>query len=200
MSSPGNQQNSTSEDGLLPVAQDSVAEPNGVNDPAPVAVPEVEEAKVAEDPIAPTETSMPAPIADNQEDIFDEPEVDNTPVFDDEDNGIDAPVEERSVEDELDEILGEHNLFETLQQNGGLASQATRLWTDNTGRYQCKARLLLAAGRSITLVKSNGAKKEVSLSRLSNEDLHFVRDQVSAYNEVLASDSALEKIALLMRK
>ena len=192
---------SSEEQSLAPVAEDFATDSTAINDPAPVAVPEVEESVIAEDPIAPIEESVPNAIEDKTDDIFDEPELDSSPSNDggeiDESN---IPVEGESVEDDLEDIFGDHKLFKTLKQDGGLASQSVRLWTDNTGRYQCEARLLITAGRTITLVKSNGAKKEVSLSRLSEKDLLFVQRQALAYNDLLASDSAIEKIALLMKK
>ena len=55
-----------------------------------------------------------------------------------------------------------------------------RLWTDNTGKYQVRARLLVVGDRYVRLLKETGKTTTVPFSRLSGSDLAFVQHQVSS--------------------
>ena len=55
-----------------------------------------------------------------------------------------------------------------------------RLWTDNTGKYQVRARLIVVGDRYVRLLKETGKTTTVPFSRLSGSDLAFVQHQVSS--------------------
>lgn len=52
---------------------------------------------------------------------------------------------------------------------------AVRLWTDNTGKYQVRARLVAVTATHVRLLKENGKFTTVPYGRLSQSDLAFVR-------------------------
>jgi hypothetical protein len=55
-----------------------------------------------------------------------------------------------------------------------------RVWTDNTGKYQVRARLIVVGDRHVKLLKETGKTTTVPFSRLSGSDLAFVQHQVSS--------------------
>jgi hypothetical protein len=58
--------------------------------------------------------------------------------------------------------------------------QAMRLWTDNTGKFQVRARLVSVADGKARLLKENGHFTTVPFTRLSAADLAFVQRQMPA--------------------
>lgn len=62
----------------------------------------------------------------------------------------------------------------------GEESSPMRLWTDNTGKYQVRARLVVVGDRYVRLLKETGKTTTVPFSRLSGSDLAFVQHQVSS--------------------
>ena len=56
-------------------------------------------------------------------------------------------------------------------------ANALRVWTDNTGKYKINARLVTIGESSVRLLKDTGKYTTVSLDRLSEDDLEFVRRQ-----------------------
>ncbi len=52
-----------------------------------------------------------------------------------------------------------------------------RVWTDSTGKYQVRARLVEIADGKVRLLKESGRFTTVPLARLSTADLAFVRRQ-----------------------
>ena len=67
-----------------------------------------------------------------------------------------------------------------LREAGGLASNEMRLWTDNTGNFSCRGRLVRFLDGQVRLLKDNGRTTTVPLARLSTGDLEFVQRQASA--------------------
>lgn len=55
-----------------------------------------------------------------------------------------------------------------------------REWVDNTGTFNCQARLVRFLDGKVQLLKDNGRTTTVSLSRLSENDIRFVERQASA--------------------
>ncbi|MCG8451407.1 MAG: hypothetical protein MI725_17715 [Pirellulales bacterium] len=180
--------------------------PTLAEDPPPIAETELP-AEAAEAPIP---DPSPAPVEQPADELFEpteepaeEPaadvEVEETPVeeemppFEVETEEEDTPQEEESSE--FDDLFGQQEFFRILQQNGGLASKATKLWIDDTGKYQCEARMLQVTPEAVVLVKPGGAQKAVPLTRLSDDDLRFVQQQVSAKRELLARRAVTEKFA-----
>ena len=60
------------------------------------------------------------------------------------------------------------------------SGQAMRLWTDNTGKFQVRARLVSVLDGKVRLFKENGHFTTVALARLSAADLAFVQHQAPA--------------------
>ncbi len=55
-----------------------------------------------------------------------------------------------------------------------------RTWTDNTGKYHVRARLVIVGERYVRLLKDTGKYTTVRMERLSGSDLAFVQRQVSS--------------------
>jgi len=72
------------------------------------------------------------------------------------------------------------------------AAATMRLWTDNTGKHQVRARLVALLDGKVRLEKETGRFTTVPLTRLSVADLAFVRDQTP----VLASAGAEQTASL----
>jgi hypothetical protein len=80
-----------------------------------------------------------------------------------------APVgaeETKALEDEADKLFGESG-----------TAEAMRLWTDSTGKYHVRARLVVVGPSYVRLLKENGKHTTVAFERLSRADLAFVRQQ-----------------------
>lgn len=60
------------------------------------------------------------------------------------------------------------------------ASEGMRLWTDNTGEFQVRARLVVVGKTHVRLLKDTGKFTTVPYSRLSQTDLAYVRTQSDA--------------------
>jgi hypothetical protein len=57
------------------------------------------------------------------------------------------------------------------------AREPMRLWTDNTGKFQVRARLLVILDGKVRLLKDTGRTTTVPFNRLSKGDLAFVHHQ-----------------------
>jgi SLA1 homology domain 1, SHD1 len=64
-----------------------------------------------------------------------------------------------------------------LAANQPAADDGMRLWTDNTGKYHVRARLVLVRDGKVRLQKETGRFTTVPFERLSVADLAFVRRQ-----------------------
>ena len=86
--------------------------------------------------------------------------------------------------DKKEDKKSEKDLFgalpSILRETGGLASNEMRLWTDNTGNFSCRGRLVQVLNGHARLLKANGHTTTVVLGRLSARDLEFVNRQASA--------------------
>jgi hypothetical protein len=60
------------------------------------------------------------------------------------------------------------------------AAAEMRLWTDNTGKFQVRARLVKVLDGKVQLLKETGRTTTVPLDRLSAADLAFVERQAEA--------------------
>ena len=49
-----------------------------------------------------------------------------------------------------------------------------RMWTDNTGSYKTRGRLVVIAKTHVRLLKDNGKYSTVPLERLSKADIDYV--------------------------
>lgn len=71
----------------------------------------------------------------------------------------------------------------TLLLNSASAGQtATRFWSDNSGSFSTEAELMKINPTSVTLKKTNQVVIEVPFSRLSKNDLAFVKHEISLLN------------------
>lgn len=86
--------------------------------------------------------------------------------------------EEKPKAEEKDPLFG--SAPSVLHEAGGLASSEMRLWTDNSGNFTCRGRLVRFYEGQVRLLKENGRTATVPLARLSTGDLEFVNRQASA--------------------
>jgi len=88
-----------------------------------------------------------------------------------------APAEpSKEVEDLFSEPTGPMAAAEPKTD----AADGMRLWTDNTGEFQVRARLVVVGKTHVRLLKDTGKFTTVAYSRLSQTDLAFVRTQSDA--------------------
>lgn len=153
---PSTSESSTSE----PAADDLFGEPADAGSTEGTATPAEGEATPAEDTSTPAESGT-------EETPSETPAEEAAPA-----EGA-APAEESS-----DDIFGPSSAV--LREPGGLASEETRLWVDNTGRFSCRGRLVRFLDGQVRLLKDNGRTTTVPLYRLSTNDLAFVHRQASA--------------------
>jgi uncharacterized cupin superfamily protein len=91
-----------------------------------------------------------------------------------------APVEKVAVE----EVPSETSVDETPSFDSSAASEASdqademRTWTDNTGKYTVRARLVQVLDGKVRLQKESGRFTTVSFERLSKADLALVQNRV----------------------
>jgi hypothetical protein len=64
--------------------------------------------------------------------------------------------------------------------SGEIARGEMRTWTDDTGKYSARAEYLHGAENEVRLQLENGKKLTVRLSRLSEKDQQFVREQLAS--------------------
>jgi hypothetical protein len=145
---------------------------------APTETPPAEtppaETPPAETP--PTETPATPPA----DDLFGTESAPETPAAPPaETPPAEGKTEEEPAEEEkakTDDIFGSA----VLREAGGLASTEMRQWTDNTGTFSCRGRLVRFLDGKVRLAKDNGRTTTVPLNRLSASDLEFVHRQASA--------------------
>jgi hypothetical protein len=199
---------------LKPVQPES--KPIEESAPAPAIVPESKPPVVVEPPVEQPVT----PAQDDVEDLFDTPAETEAPITPSDPDPLDSlltpededplptveestPVEEVEQDDAepveeddpLDDLFGKSDLPAVLTVGGGLQSNANRIWSDNTAKYHCEARLLGVVQGKVVLAQAGGKISRVALRRLSGADLDFVYQQVVAKREMLARQAEAEKLA-----
>ena len=199
---------------------DSTAEPGGKDDadifgePSP---PEADASPAESDLPEPKSPTPPSSDPESQLESKPEPppeaESDALDIFSATEPAVSAPDEvklidptpstedlEPTVEDDYDPFgkvsPQPGNELKVLESAGGLLSERQRTWTDNTGTFECQARLIHVCSQRVTLQKSFGTKVNVPLARLATADLQFVQQQISALRIVRARDTAVEKLAV----
>jgi SLA1 Homology Domain 1 (SHD1) protein len=116
---------------------------------------------------------------------------------DDKSDDVNAPP---APEESADETLPEPSASSKISRpesaaaasaatNRPAAADAMRLWTDNTGRHQVRARLVTVFDGKARLLKENGHFTTVPFARLSAADLAFVQRQTPT----VASSNAEQK-------
>ncbi len=100
------------------------------------------------------------------------------PASEDKSKPADSDKKDEKKAEEKDPLFG--TVPNVLHEAGGLASGELRLWTDNTGNFSCRGRLVRFQEGQVRLLKENGRTTTVPLARLSTGDLEFVNRQASA--------------------
>src|SRR6516165_9685106 len=59
---------------------------------------------------------------------------------------------------------------------GQAADEAPRTWSDSTGKFKIKAKLVGVEGETVTLEKDDGSQLEIELEKLSPADKKFIAD------------------------
>jgi hypothetical protein len=153
-----------------PVVEPSPDEPFAVPPRAPAVPPRdeaIEEpfgAPVAPAPQPPDEPAAPATGADGG--LFD--------------NLFAAPPAEPASEVFPEKSIFE-GLFDPAPQPPAPRMPSMRMWLDNTGRFQTRARLAEILDGKVRLYKDNGRYSTVPLRRLSEVDLAYVREQTDIH-------------------
>ncbi|MCA9231027.1 MAG: hypothetical protein KDA57_10265 [Planctomycetales bacterium] len=135
-----------------------------------------------EDPLnqlfTPSDEEVPAEVPPAEEpEESEEPEEPNKPVVED--------------------LFGQQQDQPVLHEPGGLASAATRWWTDDGAQFRCEAKLLKVTSKQVVLSKADGRVVAVPFTRLCDEDLRFVHQQVTAQREWLARRDSSDQLASL---
>ena len=89
----------------------------------------------------------------------------------------DAPADPKSSE--VDRRETDASLAQSVADRPA-AADGMRLWTDNTGKHQVRARLVMVLDGKVRLEKETGRFTTVPFERLSMGDLAFVRRQAPA--------------------
>jgi SLA1 homology domain 1, SHD1 len=161
-----------------PAAEDAVAKPDSADEDVDFGDAAPDKASADEPDMANTDEPGDA----------DEP-ADEMPAKDAAvDETMPAPEEEESDDDDLPEPKSSseshgHDADAALAQSAAdrpTADDGMRLWTDNTGRHQVRARLVKVFDGKVRLEKETGRFTTVPFERLSLGDLAFVRRQAPA--------------------
>lgn len=181
----------------MPLPTETPAEPQAAEPAAPAETParpadDVEDlfkdtdtkpadAPAAEPPAKPADTT-PAKPADDVEDLFKETDDKKAATSEPAQEEPMNPAPSSEVEDLFSEPTDKPSTSASLEARPGEVEEASpmRLWTDNTGKYQVRARLLVVGDRHVKLLKETGKTTTVPFSRLSGNDLAFVQHQVSS--------------------
>lgn len=165
------------------------------------ATDEEEEEQPADESSQPSSTpqpSTPEPAAPTPaEPKTAEPATDDSQADDSDTPEADTPKDNEEPYDPFGEgfsLRDEHT--STLLADGGLRSEAHRTWTDNSGSFQCQARLQRVTSGGVVLLRSTGKQLNVPFARLADDDLQFVHQQVTALRVVQARDAAAQKLAV----
>jgi hypothetical protein len=136
----------------------------------PVATPEFP--AVVDDPFAPVAT--PSPVAPKVEDHPDNPFA-PLPA---------APAREAKPEVPL--VVEPTHKKNDLLTPGSDGRLPLRQWTDNSGKFNVKAKLVLVLDGKVRLLKETGRTTTVAIDRLSKADQAYVAEAIERYGEDLA--------------
>lgn len=145
-------------------AEAATAKPN-----KPVATPEFP--AVSDDPFAPLATpSAPAKVEDHSDDPF-----------------APSPAPPAREEKPTPPQLAEPTLKKIdLLAPGADGRLPLRTWTDNSGQFNVKAKLVLILDGKVRLLKETGRTTTVAIERLSQADRAYVQEAIERYGDDLA--------------
>jgi hypothetical protein len=189
----------------MPPLPPPAAEPAAPADdmPLPTETPAEEPAAPAETPAKPAEDvedlfkdtdtkpadapadkapATPTDKADDVDDLFKDTDEKKAATSEPAQEEPMNPVPTSEVEDLFSEPTDKPSTSASLDAKATDVEESSpmRLWTDNTGKYQVRARLLVVGDRYVRLLKDTGKTTTVPFSRLSGSDLAFVQHQVSS--------------------
>jgi len=169
-----------------PAEPDQVAEQgaNAASPPADASVPAATASPAAPaspvaTPAAPNSTGQPSDL-DN---LFDEPAEAAKPAAGPADAKSEdakpaaAPKGDTSLDDLFNDASRPSDTSAPIA--GGLNSHQLRLWTDVTGHYRCRGRLVRIGTTQVRILKQNGHTTTVARDRLSRQDMAFVRSEAA---------------------
>lgn len=148
-----------------PLAAPTVAQPA-----KPVATPDFP--AVSDDPFAPI--AAPSPVTPKLEDHSDDPFA-PLPA---------APAAPEKPEAPL-VVEPTHKKIDLLAP-GSDGRLPSRQWTDNSGKFNVKAKLVLILDGKVRLLKETGRTTTVAIDRLSKADQAYVAEAIQRYGEDLA--------------
>jgi hypothetical protein len=122
---------------------------------------------------APPAETKPAGKSEDVEDLFKDTDTDSKKS-----TSIEAvPAADRNtVSRELEDLFVEP-ADAARSASAETPTNSMRVWTDNTGKFQVNARLVVVGPKHVRLLKDNGRLTTVPFSRLSQSDLAFVHAQ-----------------------
>lgn len=132
-----------------------------------------------EDPLGGLDEEAPADAAD-ADPLGDLPGDEATDAATDAADDLDVLDDQTSHSIESNESTG---FREVAPEAVSSMEPAFRDWTDNTGRYKTKARLVQVTDSDVRLLKDNGRFTTVAKSRLSNGDLEYVEVMAKHLNK-----------------
>ena len=161
--------------------------------PAPAPSAEVEDlfSQPETTPVDPqTKPAEPAEV----EDLFKEPEAAPAKPTDEVDDlfkdldapsgnkaaASEAPAAPNEPSKEVEDLFSEPAGPMAAAEPKSDSADGMRLWSDNTGEFQVRARLVVVGKTHVRLLKDTGKFTTVPYSRLSQTDLAFVRTQTDA--------------------
>ncbi len=155
----------TRENSERPVASPAVSVPAG-----PVATPDFP--AVSDDPFAPI--AAPSPVPTNTDNHSDDPfaPLPTSPAVNE------KPATSLVLEPTLKKL--------DMLTPGSDGRLPLREWTDNTGKFNVEAKLVLIQGGKVRLLKETGRTTTVAIERLSKADRDYVTEAIGRYGEDLA--------------
>jgi hypothetical protein len=105
-----------------------------------------------------------------------------------------APAAEEPRTPEYDELFPPSSATRVLSAPGGWTSDAPRLWKDADGRVLAIGRITGVTAQQLVLARDDGAEQAFPYAALSNADLQYLREQVSARRAELTSPADRDRL------
>jgi hypothetical protein len=120
-----------------------------------------------------------------------EPVADDDAMLDESADNVTSPASEGVAAYDVADVekSGDESVRDAVAAKPSEAG-AMRLWTDNTGNFQVRARLVQVLDGKVRLEKESGRFTTVPMDRLSRPDLAFLRSQAPAVASASISGGA----------